>query len=125
MSRDAMPESEGRTQRLFEGLSAIVKLRRNDGTAIDVDIENIRMDEEGQLIGDLDGVDQYAMEYAQEAGVALPEILEDGESPFATELADDTERSRKKIIVGGAIGSLVAGASIVGIHYAMKLKKKQ
>ena len=57
--------------------------------------------------------------------MALPEILEDGESPFATELADDTERSRKKIIVGGAIGSLVAGASIVGIHYAMKLKKKQ
>ena len=56
-----MPESEGRTQRLFEGLSAIVKLRRNDGTAIDVDIENIRMDEEGQLIGDLAGVDQYAM----------------------------------------------------------------
>ena len=113
-----------RSQRLFEGLSAYIRLRRADGTQIDVDVQNVRTDDNGQLIGDLDGVDQYGMEYARADAVPLPELLEDGESPFAEEQPEDPELSKKMIIVSGAIGSLVAGASIVGRRYAMKLKRQ-
>ncbi len=119
-------ERPPKVQRIIDGIAGTFHFRDTHGVGIEVELTDVVLDEDGNPIGTLTAIDEFAMNYEVEKDVPLPaEIIDSGESPFELQRkgSKEHEHNTKKIIISASIGALVVGATYIGAKYRLNRRK--